>query len=452
MAQAAGRHGREVRAAARSHHGQGQRRGPVTVRGRPQGDPGRRGRDRPEQRRDRHHRDGRRGRRRARQRPWRSRRKAVPRRKGRPRSSRATPMRPAGPRVRPARTSRRRPKRNVPRRRPPLRPRPAPLRRRRPLPAAAPAAAAPAAQAAPTATAAASTGDPDARMTPAVRRLLREHALRPDQIVGTGGGGRITRDDVLAVVESIRTGGTPAVPVMAQGNGATAPAACGPHLPQPTGPGRATGPHAGRRPDRVPRGRRRGPPPDDPDAQGHRRADDPGARGPACVRAHGGRRDEPRQGTREGQARLPGPRGHLAELRALRDQGRGRGPARFPGIQRPLDGERGARQAPRPHGRRGRRRRRAPRAGRPRRRPAEHQRPEPGDRRCRGSGTGGQAEAGRLRRKHLHDRQHRLVRLEPHDADHQRAGGRDPHDGGDHQAPGRPGRRRTATSSRSGRS
>ena len=83
----------------------------------------------------------------------------------------------------------------------------------------------PAAQAAPTATAATSTGDPDARMTPAVRRLLREHALRPDQIVGTGGGGRITRDDVLAVVESIRTGGTPPVPVMAQGNGATAPAA-----------------------------------------------------------------------------------------------------------------------------------------------------------------------------------------------------------------------------------
>jgi pyruvate/2-oxoglutarate dehydrogenase complex dihydrolipoamide acyltransferase (E2) component len=85
-----------------------------------------------------------------------------------------------------------------------------------PAPAAA---SAPAVQAAPTATAPAGTSDPDARMTPAVRRLLREHALRPDQIVGTGGGGRITRDDVLAVVESIRTGGTPAVPVMAGGNG-----------------------------------------------------------------------------------------------------------------------------------------------------------------------------------------------------------------------------------------
>ena len=102
---------------------------------------------------------------------------------------------------------------------------------------AAPAAAtasAPAAEAVPTATAPAGTGDADARMTPAVRRLLREHALRPDQIVGTGGGGRITRDDVLAVVESIRTGGTPPVPVMAPGNGATqATGALAAPAPQP---------------------------------------------------------------------------------------------------------------------------------------------------------------------------------------------------------------------------
>ena len=52
----------------------------------------------------------------------------------------------------------------------------------------------------------AATGDADARMTPAVRRLLREHELSPAQITGTGGGGRITREDVLAVVEAMRTG------------------------------------------------------------------------------------------------------------------------------------------------------------------------------------------------------------------------------------------------------
>ena len=65
-------------------------------------------------------------------------------------------------------------------------------------------------------------GDPDARMTPAVRRLLREHGLGAEQIVGTGGGGRITRDDVLAVVEAIRTGGAAPIAVMGQ-NGNSAP-------------------------------------------------------------------------------------------------------------------------------------------------------------------------------------------------------------------------------------
>jgi len=54
------------------------------------------------------------------------------------------------------------------------------------------------------------TGDPNARMTPAVRRLLREHGLSPAEINGTGGGGRITRVDVLAHVEARRTGSAPA--------------------------------------------------------------------------------------------------------------------------------------------------------------------------------------------------------------------------------------------------
>ena len=50
-----------------------------------------------------------------------------------------------------------------------------------------------------------SPGDPDARMTPAVRRLLREHGLTAAMIVGTGGGARITRDDVSNYVETQRT-------------------------------------------------------------------------------------------------------------------------------------------------------------------------------------------------------------------------------------------------------
>jgi pyruvate/2-oxoglutarate dehydrogenase complex dihydrolipoamide acyltransferase (E2) component len=80
-------------------------------------------------------------------------------------------------------------------------------------PVAAPPAATPAT---PAATAPPASGDPDARMTPAVRRLLREHELSAAQIVGTGGGGRITREDVLKVIEVIRQGGAaPAVPTAA---------------------------------------------------------------------------------------------------------------------------------------------------------------------------------------------------------------------------------------------
>jgi 2-oxoisovalerate dehydrogenase E2 component (dihydrolipoyl transacylase) len=77
-----------------------------------------------------------------------------------------------------------------------------------PARASAPPAATPTA---PTAGALPAIADAEARMTPAVRRLLREHGLAPEQIRGTGGGGRITRQDVMVTVEAIRTGATPAV-------------------------------------------------------------------------------------------------------------------------------------------------------------------------------------------------------------------------------------------------
>ncbi len=92
-----------------------------------------------------------------------------------------------------------------------------------PVPAAEPVAAAP--TAVPMATSSAPiVGDPDARMTPAVRRLLREHGLTAGQIVGTGGGGRITREDVIDHVEAVRTGQPVGAQSASQGATPSAPA------------------------------------------------------------------------------------------------------------------------------------------------------------------------------------------------------------------------------------
>ena len=109
---------------------------------------------------------------------------------------------PAGSDERPVSRARSPPSRH---RRPgPPRPPPAPAA---PAPAPAAPSPAPALQAAAIAAPALTAdADPNARMTPAVRRLLREHGLEASQIAGTGGGGRITREDVIAFVEAQRTG------------------------------------------------------------------------------------------------------------------------------------------------------------------------------------------------------------------------------------------------------
>jgi pyruvate dehydrogenase E2 component (dihydrolipoamide acetyltransferase) len=44
-------------------------------------------------------------------------------------------------------------------------------------------------------------GGPSKLLSPVVRRLIAEHGLNPAEIVGSGAGGRITRDDVLATIE-----------------------------------------------------------------------------------------------------------------------------------------------------------------------------------------------------------------------------------------------------------
>ncbi len=85
-------------------------------------------------------------------------------------------------------------------------------------------------------------GGSDKVLSPVVRRLIAEHDLDPATIAGSGAGGRITRADVLAVIDSgaAKTGDAPAAsppaPAAAPASPAPAPAAA---TARPSAPGRA---------------------------------------------------------------------------------------------------------------------------------------------------------------------------------------------------------------------
>ncbi|UXY54954.1 2-oxoglutarate dehydrogenase complex dihydrolipoyllysine-residue succinyltransferase [Pseudomonas tohonis] len=85
--------------------------------------------------------------------------------------------------------------------------------------AAAPAAAAPAAAPAAQAAAPAAGGD-DAILSPAARKLAEENGIDPNSIAGTGKGGRVTKEDVVAAVEAKKS-----APAAAPAAKAAAPAA-----------------------------------------------------------------------------------------------------------------------------------------------------------------------------------------------------------------------------------
>ena len=87
-----------------------------------------------------------------------------------------------------------------------------------PEPSAAPAAAAPAAP----------TGNGKAFVSPVVARIASEHGVDPSQVPGTGSGGRVTKKDILAFVES---GGAPQ-----EAQPAEAPAQAQPEAPAPQAP------------------------------------------------------------------------------------------------------------------------------------------------------------------------------------------------------------------------
>ena len=63
-----------------------------------------------------------------------------------------------------------------------------------------------------------------ARMTPAVRRLVREHGIDVAQLTGSGAGGRVTRDDVLAFIQGGDSAESTAAPAQPQAAPSTTPA------------------------------------------------------------------------------------------------------------------------------------------------------------------------------------------------------------------------------------
>jgi 2-oxoglutarate dehydrogenase E2 component (dihydrolipoamide succinyltransferase) len=94
-----------------------------------------------------------------------------------------------------------------------------------PAPAAAPVSPPPSAAPAPVASAPTSSGGSSTVLSPVVRKLIAENNLNAASITGTGPGGRITRDDVLAAIS--RGGATSAAPTVSAAPTA-APAASAP--------------------------------------------------------------------------------------------------------------------------------------------------------------------------------------------------------------------------------
>jgi pyruvate dehydrogenase E2 component (dihydrolipoamide acetyltransferase) len=90
--------------------------------------------------------------------------------------------------------------------------------------------------------AARSSGAEGTLLSPVVRRLLAENAISPSEVTGTGLGGRITREDVLALIDARRGPGAGTPPGQAAGPAgplsqpAPAPTAPAPIAPAPIAP------------------------------------------------------------------------------------------------------------------------------------------------------------------------------------------------------------------------
>ena len=260
------------------------------------------------------------------------------------------------------------------------------------------------------ATAASAVDAYEGRMTPAVRRLAREHGVDLALIAGTGHSGRVTREDVEKFVDLQK----------AAHRADRASSSRRRRLPQLATQAPAAAPRPRRRPCRQPprttRSSQASPMRKAIAAQMTASLAVPVAYTIVEVDMSGvvALRDA-NKGAYQAQ------RGHRPDLRRIRGQGDGRGAAPPSGLQRPLHRRGPLATPPRQPGRRRGGRGWAGRAGHPRRRPPVDPRPQPRDPRPCRSRPRRQAEAGRHPRRNVHARQHGLDRLDHHGADHQRA-------------------------------
>ncbi|MGD0990637.1 MAG: 2-oxoglutarate dehydrogenase, E2 component, dihydrolipoamide succinyltransferase [Candidatus Sulfotelmatobacter sp.] len=79
----------------------------------------------------------------------------------------------------------------------------------------------------------AAAGDEEARSSPLVRKIAREHGINLSQVSGTGLGGRITKQDILSFVERQSSASSPAVPASAPPAETTAIPSSPPSRPTP---------------------------------------------------------------------------------------------------------------------------------------------------------------------------------------------------------------------------
>jgi 2-oxoglutarate dehydrogenase E2 component (dihydrolipoamide succinyltransferase) len=111
----------------------------------------------------------------------------------------------------------------------------APAAEEAPAPAAPAPAAPPPAAPAPAPPAPVVSGNGKAFISPVVARIAAEHGVDPSQVTGTGTGGRVTKKDILAFVESGGAQAAPAAPA-APAPAAPAPTEAAPAPPKPAAP------------------------------------------------------------------------------------------------------------------------------------------------------------------------------------------------------------------------